>query len=361
MSEERVEYALRHLGEDLRYDNPTQAALRQARRMRVRRNVVGGTGAALAMVAVIAPFAYGSGEKPAPPVASPTAPATGSPTPVATTPPATKPAPRGAVALPGGVYVASASSESGSHVYDPKTHKYRSSGYPRAWASPNGRLAAVADDDGRVGILDVRRDDVRWIAGARLEIGRPQWSRDGRRLAFAGPGADQPSLSIVVVDVATAKARTLQPAVPCVELCQPTWLPGDLEIGLPDASHPIEGLTAYPAEGGRGQWMPFGGAVQSSDAWSPDGRYVVAEIANEQGFAGIGIVDVATTAVLAELDCEPGDGIQARGVIWATPDRIVAVAERELIVFSTDGKEVQRIALPPALRGVENALAFARP
>ncbi|MEV0717017.1 hypothetical protein [Asanoa sp. NPDC050611] len=51
---------------------------------------------------------------------------------------------------------------------------------------------------------------------------------------------------------------------------------------------------------------------------------------------------------------------EARAVIWATTDRIVAVAARDLVVFSTDGKQLQRVSLPSTLRGVENQIAFAR-
>ncbi|SNT37176.1 hypothetical protein SAMN05421812_10587 [Asanoa hainanensis] len=367
MSEERVAEALRHLGEDLRYRNPAAAALRQARRMRVRRNVVGGTGAALAMAAVIAPFAYGgSGGQPATPVALPTATpsgaTTGSPTPAPSTPPpAAKPAPRGAVALPGGVYVASASNESGSRIYDPRTHKYRSSGFPKAWASPNGKLAVVADDNERLGILDVRSDDVRWISGARLEIGSPQWSRDSKQIAFAAPGPSQGTLNIVVADAATAKAKTVKRSVPCVELCQPTWLPGDWEVELPDVEEPTTGMIAYSVDDGRARREPFPGAVQSSAAWSPDGRFVVAETVDERGFAAVAIVEPAKGATVVDLPRTPGDGIEARSFVWATADRLVAVANTELVVYSTEGKIVDRVALPPALRGVENSLAFGRP
>jgi hypothetical protein len=368
MSEERVEQALRHLGEELRFSNPTQAVLRQSRRMRLRRNIFGGVGGTLAIAAIVTPFAYLPGETPAPPPASATAPASTAPaTPLPATPrlaaPATttpKPAPPGSVALPGGLYVASASSDSGSRVYDPKLHKYRSSGYPRAWVSPDGKRAAVADNNGRLGLLDLASKHVRWVAGPKLEIGRPEWSADSRRLVFAGPGPEQATLSLILVDVATAEARQVQSAVDCWELCQPSWLPGDEEVGLPEAGRSRVSLMAYSVEGGGSRRVMLPGDVETSDAWSPDGRYVVASIS--YGYSsGIGILEAATGNLVAALDIKPGEEFLARSVVWATTDRIVAVAARQLVVFSTEGKELRRIPLPSALRGVENELAFGRP
>ena len=69
-------------------------------------------------------------------------------------------------------------------------------------------------------------------------------------MVYAGPGRDQGTLSIVLVDVATAKARTLQPAVPCVEFCRPSWLPGDREVGIPLASRPLEAMQVYAVKDG---------------------------------------------------------------------------------------------------------------
>ncbi|MEV4759676.1 hypothetical protein AB0J86_31900 [Micromonospora sp. NPDC049559] len=370
MSAERLEQALRHLGEDLPYTNLAQGALRQSRRMRLRRNVLGGVGAVVALAAIAVPFGFVDRSAPAPaagPGASAGTPSSATPSTgasvgpsLAATPFAPKPAPPGSVALPGGVYVASASNESGSKIYDPRQHGYRSSGHPQAWASPDGKLAVVADRNHRLGILDPATNAVRWIAGSKLDIGRPQWSGDGRQVVFAGPGRDQGTLGIVVVDVATAKARTIQPAVPCVELCQPSWLPGDTEVGLPQVSQPRAVLQAYAVADGRARAVPLPGAVQTGDAWSPDGRYVVAEISDDGDF-GIGIVERATGTVTARLDLGQGEQVQARDVVWATADRIVGATARELVVYSAEGKELDRIPLPSALRGDQLQLAFARP
>ncbi|GIF53741.1 hypothetical protein DFJ67_1821 [Asanoa ferruginea] len=367
MSEERVEQALRHLGEELRFTNPTQAVLRRTRRMRLRRNVFGGVGGALAVAAVVAPFVYLPGQAPGPlgaPASTPpatSAPSTSAPStsaPPTMAPP--KPAPPGAVALPGGLYVASASNDSGSQIYDPKLHKYRSSGYPQAWVSPNGKLAAVADDNGRLGLLDLASKHVRWVTGPKLEVGAPEWSADSRRLVFSGPGPEQDTISIVLVDAAGARARTLRPSVLCWELCRPSWLPGGQEVSLPEAGQSQVAFQAYSVADGRSRRVLLPGTVQTGDAWSPDGRYVVASISAGNS-SGIGIIEAATGNLVAALDPRPEDEFLARSVVWATTDRIVAVAARQLVVFSTEGKELQRIPLPSALRGVENDLAFGRP
>jgi hypothetical protein len=335
--------------------------------MRLRRNVAGGVGGALAIAAIVTPFAYLPADTPLPPAASASTPpaTTAPPTPSVSrsiAPPTTapKPAPPGSVALPGGLYVASASDDSGSQVYDAKLHKYRSSGYPQAWVSPNGRLAAVADNNGRLGLLDLASKHVRWVAGPKLDIGRPEWSADSRRLVFAGPGPKQEALSIVVVDVAGAEARTVVPSATCWEFCQPSWLPGDKEVSLPEAGQSRVAFQAYSAQDGRSRRVLLPGTVQTSDAWSPDGRYVVAEI-TYRAFSGIGIIEAATGNLIAALDIRVGEEFLARSVVWATTDRIVAVAARQLVVFSTEGKELRRIPLPSALRGVENSLAFGRP
>ena len=182
MSEERVEHALRHLGEELRFRNPAQAALRQSRRMRLRRNAFGGAGAVLAVAAITVPFVYLPRDSAALPAAPPVIPsASASAVRSAVTPPRPEPAPPGSVALPGGVYIAAASNESGSRIYDPKQRKYRSAGYPQAWVSPDGKRAVVADRSSRLGLLDLASNAVRWISGSKLEIGTPGWSSDGRR------------------------------------------------------------------------------------------------------------------------------------------------------------------------------------
>ncbi len=227
--------------------------------------------------------------------------------------------------------------------------------------SPDGRRAVVADRNKRLGLLDLAGNAVRWISGSTLAVGTPGWSNDSRQVVFAGPGRDQGTLSIVLVNAATAKARTLKPAVPCVEFCQPSWLPGNENVVIPQAARPTEQMEVYSVKDGRLRTNPFAGAVQTRDAWSDDWRYVVTDTVTPDGFAAVGIVDASTGKATVFFDVKRGEQVQSRAVVWATPDEIVAAVERELIVFSPEGKELRRIPLPPALRGDQNDLSFARP
>ena len=105
--------------------------------------------------------------------------------------------------------------------------------------------------------------------------------------------------------------------------------------------------------------MTVSGASRHVTPGRPNATFVVAETVRD-GFAAIGIVEAATGKVVAFLDIKPGEQVLARAVVWATRTRSSPPSTGELIVFSTEGKELRRISLPSALRGVQNDLSFAR-
>ncbi|HEU4629378.1 MAG TPA: prolyl oligopeptidase family serine peptidase, partial [Gemmatimonadaceae bacterium] len=97
--------------------------------------------------------------------------------------------------------------------------------------SPDGRLVAFTSqrgDHSYVGVYDVARDSIRWMAPGVDRDASPRWSPDGRRLAFirmsggsAGGNVFAPragdGFALMIADPATGAARELWRSKPGVE------------------------------------------------------------------------------------------------------------------------------------------------
>lgn len=316
----------------------TAGAIARGRHLRRRRQAVIGGAAALLLAAVVAPFAIRGRTQTAPPVA---------PSPVPSYSPAAwsddKP-----YELPGGWVITGLSDDDDPPtLLDPETRKYRTvqQVFPRVAVSPDGRFAAVGDDQHTgLGILDVTTGKIRWTGlSAILE---PQWSPDSTRILLTGnerftvlkAGTGQPDYTTFDVP----------DAYPCTDFCQFTWLPGGREVALAlvaggqteEAAAPVLSLTVFDAETGDvTRSLPVHGSPTAENAWSPDGRLVLVR-GEGKDFGQTWVVETSTGRVRGKL---PAGGPGA----FVAADLILRFSGYEALLYDPAGTELQRWKLPP--------------
>jgi hypothetical protein len=346
--EHELRATFNELGDEARQADLAAPALRMGRRIRVRRTALAVGAATIAAAAVVLPFgafaALSSTDRSIGPPdagAPSTAPASSTPPPA----PSDRPTPAvtaGPVDLPGGWLVASAPGASGTWVYDRGRRAYRQIQYRNVVPAPLGDLVAVQrSSDRRVGLLNLRNSQVRWVSGPVNVVGRANWSPDGRRLVYPGEGTAEGTLRLVVVDAATAQATTLPTNIECYENCAPYWLPNGTDIAMPLLPGPQQGLRVYSSVDGSVQpRITVAGVAGSGHAWSPDGRYVVVQAASGGG-SGTHVVEVTTGRQVGQLF-----NVHPNAVYWASADRLLAIAEDAVLVLALNGDLVDRFPLP---------------
>jgi hypothetical protein len=310
--------------------NLAERALRQSRRMRWRRRALVGVAAVAAVAALAVPYAVLN----RPAGVDVAGPAGGAPIALADG------------WIVGGYTTAATGKQAGkAYVYDRAAMQYRALPYRFAVPAPTGSLVAVWDD-GRVGIVDLASTaPVRWVTfqGQSREVSglapRP-WSPDGTRLLVtlgddpsAVDNGSSPDTPIVIVDAATATARTLPHRVQCGDGCQPVWLPGD-RVGMNKRSGP--GVTAFSAaDGAPAGTVQLPGYVFGYP-WSPDGTHVVLAVpAGSTGPLPLAVIDASTGRTVSQPPIQPGST-----VYWTTDDRMLLVTEDGGITLLSIGGNV---------------------
>jgi hypothetical protein len=195
----------------------------------------------------------------------------------------------------------------------------------------------------KVGLLDLRTDGVKWLAGLVLWHG-PQWNAAGTRFLMTNQAPGGPD-TVLVVDAATAAVRPLEGSKTSTDGAEPMcWFVHDTQVGTWTGS----GWRMYdPTTGGAlasGGTMPY---IAANTDVSPDGRFLVSR--PTAGGDPV-LLDAATGRVLAELPpVYPGRSY------WAGTDRLLLLDGQNHVVEEVDltGKIVASHPLPSALAADE--------
>ena len=257
--------------------------------------------------------------------------------------------------LPGGVIVTALGTRNvtertaydGNVLLDRRTGRYAvlPAGYYTIWGAPVGGRAAVADGRGNTGVVDAGGGGGVW-QGIAMD---PVWSSDGTRLLFT---TDR---GFGVMEAATGDVRwRTAPMERCPDVCMFTWLPGDREVAVarrdekrPDA---VKDVAIYAAATGRlVRVVPVPGVPVRQDAWSPDGRLVLAldRLPGEP----VDVVEVGSGRTVAT--------IAGRQVHFLPDGRILSLTDRTAGLYDATGRLLARQPLQDALRDRE--LSIGRP
>jgi len=175
---------------------------------------------------------------------------------------------------------------------------------------------------------------------------RRQFSPDGMQLVVSLNG------SIVVANLGSGAVRELG-----VSGFYPSWSPDGSRIAflapLPVTNFvpPDNAIYVVPASGGRARELAQIGQARQAPEWSPDGTLVALD-QNRQDRRRIALIDVATGAVVREIDGVPSAGVTGSFAHWraANPQLAITTArENEWEVVAVDpGTGAARIVLKTA-------------
>lgn len=219
-------------------------------------------------------------------------------------------------------------------------------------------LAADAPDEGRIAfhrnpepeLYEVATIGVGGGQVTRVGLGLwPQWSPDGRRLAFATPSADNDGLTIRIGDADGQNAQALTGDPP--NKTQPAWSPDGTRIAfvatLTDEPEDAEVWVRNADGSGRPTRLTHNGVADFDPAWSPDGTRIVFQR------YGRGEPDLWTM--------DPDGGTQRRLTSaganhepdWSPDGRRIAFwstrhGDPEIFVMNADGSAQVRLTQDPA-------------
>jgi tricorn protease len=139
--------------------------------------------------------------------------------------------------------------------------------------SPSGKRAVIATQ-GELFTIATDKGDVRRLTlTPDVREGQPQWSPDGKRIAFVSDRSGREE--IWVCDERGQELKRLTNSE--TQKGQPVWSPDSqslLYTASDRALHRYELATNKDAVLARGEVIGFGGAAVASPQWSPDGKWI---------------------------------------------------------------------------------------
>ncbi|MGI8697622.1 MAG: hypothetical protein ACR2J0_00510 [Mycobacteriales bacterium] len=239
-----------------------------------------------------------------------------------------------------------------TYLLDPRTGRYRKTPYSWTVVSPDGRqavvLAATGPDGSPVrsgiGILDLRRDAVRWLPTPQ-PVQVPVWSPDGETVLATVPAGDPASFrsgGFVRVDVASGRVASApvsaQPPATGPFLWGPdgTTVVSSTIVSTPDAvDGGPGGPTVYDLTGRPLRHLAVPGNVLTLDPWSLSGRLLVLDGEAAGGRPQQLVVDASTGRVVARVD---------------TPHPALGWRDDTHLLVRTDEGAVQSVEIPSGTR-----------
>lgn len=210
--------------------------------------------------------------------------------------------------------------------------------------SPDGKRIAYVSFETRnpaIYVQSVYNNSAREkIASFKGINGAPRWSPDGRRLAVTlskGGNAD-----IYILDIKSKRLRKMTRSFGIDT--EPTWSPDGKQIYFTSGRSGSPQIYKVDVAGGRPERVTFEGKYNTSASISPDGRYVSVAHSNK-GRYQIAVLDQKTGVfrVLTDgrLDESPSFAPNGRILLYATEDRGRGV----LAAVSVDGRTKQKLVL----------------
>jgi TolB protein len=242
-----------------------------------------------------------------------------------------------------------------------------------AYSADGNQIAYCSDVSGNFEIWTMKANGTKQTQLTHLD-GRslfPDFSRDGKKIAFAGTVGDDPNNEIYVVDAVTGGG--LVALTSCAGLAPgcandyPAWSPDGTQIVFihgddfdADENPVNEQVWVMNADGSNKRQLtsdaPFKDQVPD---WSPDGT----KIAYASGPSGIWVMDADGSHQHQLTGCGPGDPSPCAtgddfGPVWS-PDgtqiaflRVLGSDDRPIFLMNADGTNQHRLIDGPMLQAV---------
>jgi hypothetical protein len=241
-------------------------------------------------------------------------------------------------------------------AYDRTHHRYRYFPHSYALPAPVGtRIVLLTDPAGggpqTVSMYDTATGTSRPIPLAEGSVGRPTWSPDGSKLAFAADDKTSTTTptGLVVVDAATLTPHTvmLPWSQSPIEATVVQWTPdgAHLVAGVlaRGSSGTIDHLQLFTVDGTAAGVVPATAWAPAASAWSPDrSRFVSYNDTTDKSTAIYAVFDATSGAIVSQLPV-PGDywWLDGSHLLLFNSDAPAAVSE-----VDTNGADLRDYPVP---------------
>jgi len=198
-----------------------------------------------------------------------------------------------------------------------------------AWSPDGNWISYISDKDGDevwdVFVVNAHTgEEMNLTLSSKTEEGRASWSPDSKRIAYQVRPKDKPAYELDVMEIATKKTTHITQNTPADRLNSGALWSRDgkfLAWTLEYADEKNSDVMIADLATGKVENLTNHGKDQlfTAAAWSPDGKSILITSDASNGYANVGLLDVAS-----------------RKIKWLTNDKW----ELEAVDFTPDGKRV---------------------